>query len=65
VDNLNKKKIDDELVKIKNKCKGINEQFEKCKVIHDRLYKVFYNKQKLYLDSFRKEIREKKHQKKL
>lgn len=65
MDNLNKKKIDNELVKIKNKCKDVNEEFEKCKTIHERLNKVYENKQKLYLDNLRKEIRERNQQKKL
>jgi len=65
VDNLNKKKIDEQLVMIKNKCKAVNEEYEKCKVIHERLNNVYENKQKLFLDKLRKDIREKNQQKKL
>ena len=65
VDKLNKQKIDDGVAKIKNKCKEVNAEYEKCKIIQDRLYAVFENKQKLYLDNLREEIREKNQQKKL
>lgn len=61
MNNISKQRIDEQLVKIKNKCKEVNEDFEKCTLIHERLNKVFENKQKICLDNLRKEIREKKN----
>lgn len=63
ISNINSMKIHDELLKLKKKCSDVRDHFEKCQIIHDRLDKVFINKQKLYLDEMRRELCEKERKK--
>ncbi len=63
VASINKNKIDEDSAKIKNKCNDIRNQFEKCTLIHKRLDSVFENKQILYIQNLRLEIKEKEWEK--
>jgi len=50
---INSNSLDNSIQEINKECSKIQKDYEKCKIIHDRLDSIFENKQKVYLDDLR------------